>query len=94
VTRRDEGLPPRIAALKPGHPFWGYRRVWASLRFVEQLPVNKKPIWPLMREHRLSVPPDLRLKAKWTPSRSKPKPSRPNEWWGIAMTKVTVAGFG
>jgi putative transposase len=94
VTQRDEGRLPRIAALKAEHPFWGYRRVWAYLRFVEQLPVNKKRIWRLMREHRLLVPPDLRLKAKRTPSRSKPKPTRPNEWWGIEMTKVMVAGFG
>jgi putative transposase len=94
VSQRDEGLLPRLAALKAEHPFWGYRRVWAYLRFAEQLPVNKKRLWRLMREHRLLVPPDLRLKAKRTPSRSKPKPTRPNEWWGIDMTKVMVAGFG
>ena len=94
VTQRDEGLLPRIAALKAEHPFWGYRRVWAYVRCVAQLPVNKKRIGRLMREHRLLVPPDLRLKAKRTPSRSKPKPTRPNEWWGIDMTKVMGAGFG
>jgi putative transposase len=61
---------------------------------VEQRPVNKKRIWRLMREHHLLVPPNLRLKAKRTPTRSKPKPTKPNEWWGIDMTKVLVEGVG
>lgn len=94
VIQRDQELLPRLQALKAGHPFWGYRRVWAFLRFVERLPVNRKRIWRLMREHHLLVPPNLRLKAKRTPSHSKPKPLKPHEWWGIDMTKVLVQGFG
>jgi putative transposase len=38
VVQRDEGLLPQIQALKAEHPFWGYRRIWAYLRFIEQLP--------------------------------------------------------
>ena len=91
---RDDGLLSSIQALKAEHPFWGYRRIWAYLRFVEQWPINKKRIWRLMREHHLVVPPNLRLKAKRTPMRSKPKATKPNEWWGIDMTKVLVEGFG
>jgi putative transposase len=94
VTQRDEGLLPRIEALKAEHPFWGYRRIWAYLRFVEHLPVNKKRIWRLMREQHLLVPPQLRLRAKRTPTGSKPRPTTPHEWWGIDMTKVMVTGFG
>jgi putative transposase len=47
-----------------------------------------------MREHHLLVPPNLRLKAKRTSQRSKPKPTKPNAWWGIDMTKVLVEGVG
>lgn len=94
MVQCDEGWLPRIQALKAEPPFWGYRRVWAHLRFVEQLPVNKKRIWRLMREHRLLVPPNLRLRAKRTPMASKPQPSKPNDGWGIDMTKVLVEGFG
>ena len=94
VMQRDEHLLPQIQALKAEHPFWGYRRIWAYLRCIEQQPVNKKRIWRLMREHRLLVPPNLRLKGNRTPTGSKPKPTRPNEWWGIDMTKVLVEGFG
>jgi putative transposase len=94
VPQRDDPLLPRIQQLKAEHPFWGYRRIWAYLRFVEQWPINKKRIWRLMREHRLLVPPKLYLKAKRTPTRSKPRPTKPNEWWGIDMTKVLVEGWG
>jgi putative transposase len=94
VTQRNEGLLQRIRALKAEHPFWGYRRIWAYLHFVEQLPVNKKRVLRLMRAHHLLVTPNLRLRAKRTPMRSKPKPTKPNEWWGIDMTKVLVEGVG
>ena len=94
AVQRGEGLRPRIQTLKAEHPFWGYRSIWAYLRFVEQLPVNKKRIRRLMREHHLLVAPSLRLKAKRTPTRSKPRPSQPHEWWGLEMTKVLVEGFG
>jgi putative transposase len=42
--QRDAGRLPRIEALKAEHPFWGYRRIWAYLRRVEHLPVNKQRI--------------------------------------------------
>jgi putative transposase len=93
VVQGDAALLPRIQQLKAAHPFWGYRCICAYLRFVEQRPVNKKRVLRLMREHHLLVPPNLRLKAKRTPLRSKPRPTKPNEWWGIDMTKVLVEGF-
>jgi putative transposase len=94
VTQQDGHLLPRIQELKAEHPFWGYRRIWAYLRFVEQVAVNKKRILRLMREHQLLVQPNLRLRATRTPTGSKPRPTKPNEWWGIDMTKVLVQGFG
>ncbi len=85
---------PRIQRIKADHPFWGYRRIWAYLHYVERLPVNKKRILRVMRENSLLVTPNQRLRAKRTPSRAKPRPTKPNEWWGIDMTKVMVDGFG
>ena len=94
VVQRDARLLPRSQALKAEHPFWGYRRIWAYLRFVAPLPVNKNRLWRLRHEQHRLVPPNLRLQAKRTPTRSKPKPTKPNEWWGIDMTKVLVEGVG
>jgi len=94
VTERNSPIVERIKALKADHPFWGYRRIWAHLKYVTGLEVNKKRILRLMREQGLLVKPSTRLRANRTPSRSKPKPGRPDEWWGIDMAKVMVEGFG
>jgi transposase InsO family protein len=94
VAQRNEGLLQRIRELKAEHPFWGYRRIWAYLHFVERRSVNKKRMWRLMREHQLLVTPNRRLRAKRTPTGKKPRPTKPNEWWGIDMTKVLVEGVG
>jgi putative transposase len=85
---------PRIQQLKAEPPFGGDRRSWAYLRFVAQVPVHKKRVLRLRRDHHLLVPPNPRLKAKRTPTRSQPRPTKPHEWWGIDMTKGMVTGFG
>ena len=82
MTPREADLRPRIQGLKAEHPFWGYRRIWAYLHVVERLSVNKKRVVRVMKEHHLLVTPNLRLKAKRTPARSKPRPTRPNAWGG------------
>lgn len=94
ITERNAAVVERIRALKAIHPFWGYRRIWATLHYAEGLPVNKKRILRLLRAHDLLVKPNRRLKACRTPTTSKPKPTRPNEWWGIDMTKALVESFG
>ncbi len=96
VIRRNEDILERIGKLKADHPFWGYRRVWAYLRFVEGLGVNKKRVLRLMRQNQLLVKPGLKLKAKRTSSHPKPRPTCPNQWWGIDMTPMSIGvdGYG
>lgn len=84
----------RVKEIKGEHPFWGYRRMWAYLKYVDGLDINKKRVLRLMQRHDLLVKPDSKLKATRVSGRSKPRPSRPNQWWGIDMTKVMVNGFG
>ena len=50
VAQRNEGLLQRIRELKAEHPFWGYRRIWADLHFVERRPVTKKRVLRLRRQ--------------------------------------------
>lgn len=88
VAARNAPVLRRIGAIKSDHPFWGYRRVWAYLRYVDGWDVNKKRVYRLMREHGLTVKPHHQLKAKRTWDRRKPRPGRPNQWWGIDLTKV------
>ncbi len=84
----------RIKEIKAEHPYWGYRRTWAFLKFVDGLNINKKRVLRLMQRHDLLVKKEAGLRASRTPTRSKPRPNQPNEWWGIDMTKVMVNGFG
>jgi len=94
VAERNEGILERIRQLKSEHPFWGYRHCWAHLRYVDRLDVNKKRVLRLMRRHNLQVTPDTTFKATRTPQRDKPRPTRPNQWWGIDMTKtMTESGW-
>jgi len=44
VAARNESILERIRAIKADHPFWGYRRVWAHLRYIDGLVVNKKRV--------------------------------------------------
>jgi len=94
VATRNDSLVNRIKDIKAEHPFWGYRRVWACLRYVDGLIVNKKRVYRLMKEHNLTVKPNSRLIAKRVSERPKPQADRPLEWWGIDMTKVmTESGW-
>jgi len=88
VTLRNEYILKRIKDIKAEHPFWGYRRVWAFLRYIDGLIVNKKRIYRLMRENNLTVKPNTKLIAKRVSERPKPRADKPKQWWGIDMTKV------
>lgn len=88
VAFRNRGVLERVRQLKAEHPFWGYRRIWAHLRFVDGLEVNRKRIYRVMQGAGLLVKPDRKLKAKRLSNRPKPRPTRPNQWWGIDLTKV------
>jgi transposase InsO family protein len=90
----NELLLERIREIKAEHPFWGYRRVWSYLRYREEIPVNKKRIYRLMSENDLLVKKNQILKACRTPMPSKPRTKRPNEIWGIDMTKIKLTGSG
>jgi transposase InsO family protein len=94
MAQRNAALVQRIRELKAEPPFWGYRRIWASLHFVEPQPVNKKRLVRLLREQQPLVTPDRRVRAKRPPTGKKPRPTKPNAWWGLDMTQVLVEGVG
>jgi putative transposase len=94
VAARNAELLERLRALKADHPFWGYRRIWAYLRYVDSLTVNQKRVYGVMKAADLLVKPNLKLRARRKVDTKKPRPDRPNQWWGIDMTKVMIDGFG
>ena len=88
VIKRNKPILRRIEDLKKEHPFWGYRRVWAHLTYVDQIAVNKKRVYNLMKQNSLLVSKETRLKVKRSALKPKPKAQKTNEIWGIDMTKV------
>jgi hypothetical protein len=55
IAKRNAFVVQRIQTLKAEHPFWGNWRIWAYLRFVDGLRINKKRVLRLMRAHGLLV---------------------------------------
>lgn len=86
-------LLEKLKGLRLEHPFWGYRRMTAWLKYREGLTVNRKRIHRLMRENGLLVE-QVRHKAVRTSQRPKPKATRPNQYWGIDMTKFLLGSLG
>jgi len=87
VAARNEVILARLRELKSDHPFWGYRHCWAHLRYVDKLDVNKKRVYRLLKAHGLLAS-QTKHTVRRVSSRPKPRPDRPNQWWGIDMTKV------
>ena len=48
-SRLDEVLAARLQLLIELHPTFGYRRLWALLRFVEGIRVNRKAVYRVLR---------------------------------------------
>ena len=78
----------QIKSIKSKHPFWGYRRIWAYLKYRENKTCSKNRIYRVMRESTLLVDKNFKLRAKRKNYPSKPRASFRNEIWGIDMTKV------
>lgn len=86
----------QIQGIKSEHPFWGYRRIWAYMKYRLNQTVNKKRVYRIMKEHNLLVTPNLRLKARRDNqlNKNKPKATQPNQFWGTDMTKTLISPFG
>ncbi len=65
----------------------------AWLNHRDGLVVNRKRVYRLMRENGLVVE-QVRHKALRSSQRGKPKATRPNQYWGIDMTKFLLGSSG
>lgn len=52
---KDTRILPHIQGIKSEHPFRGYRRLWAYMKYRLNWAVNKKRIYRIMKEHSLLV---------------------------------------
>ena len=83
--RGDEALRTELHAFSRGHPRWGYRRAWATLR-EEGWGVNRKRVQRLWREEGLRVPLKRRKRQRLgdstVPAR-RLRAERPNHVWAL-----------
>ena len=64
AAARNRGLLERVRALKADRPFWGYRRVWAHLRYIDGLTINQKRVYGVMKANDLLVKPTALIEAE------------------------------
>ena len=89
----DEVLAERIQRLIELHPTFGYRRLWAMLRFVEGIRVNRKAVYRLLMlkgwfVHQRSLTPRPRVHGL------KSRAQRSNERWAMDVTHVSCGADG
>jgi putative transposase len=82
VARLDQLLAERIARLIVAHPTFGYRRLWALLRFGEGVRVNRKAAYRVLRlkgwfVHQRSVTPRPRVQGRIS------RAQRSNQRWAM-----------
>lgn len=89
----DAALIARIKELIEQHPTYGYRRIWARLRFGDKRVINKKKVRRLMRQqgwmvrHRPAAP-------KPRVQRKKSVATRRNERWALDATHIDCGDDG
>jgi putative transposase len=91
----DERLAARIRRLIEKHPTFGYRRIWALLRFREGVRVNRKAVYRILQlkgwfVHQRRVAPRPRVQKR------RSRAPRSNVRWAMDVTHVPcgVDGWG
>jgi putative transposase len=89
----DELLVARIRRLIERHPTFGYRRIWALLRFREGLCVNRKTVYRVLRikrwflhQRRVTPRPRVRKRRSFAP--------RSNLRWAMDVTHIPCGADG
>lgn len=96
-TQADQGDDPQLLArlreLIQQHPTYGYRRLWARLRFGDKLVINRKKVHRIVQEQRWQV----------TQRQSTPRPrvakrrsvaQHSNERWALDATNIDCGADG
>lgn len=92
-SRIDEVLAERLQRLIAQHPTYGYRRLWALLRFGAGLRLNRKAVYRILQlkgwfVHQRVVTPRPRVQGL------KSRAQRSNERWAMDLTHVPCGADG
>jgi putative transposase len=93
APRLDEVLAGRIQRLIELHPTFGYRRLWALLRFGEGIRVNRKAVYRILKVkgwfvHQRVATPRPRVQGR------RSRAQRSDERWAMDVTHVPCGADG
>jgi putative transposase len=85
-----EFLMEKIKQATDEHPFFGYRRIFAILRYKYQVKVRRNTVYALMKELGVQLPPTRSNKKLFSgvPMNLNVATDRSNALWGIDMTYI------
>lgn len=89
----DASVLARIKELIEQHPTFGYRRIWARLRFGDQLLVNKKKVRRLLRQQGWMVQ-SRQATPKPRVQQAKSVATCRNERWALDATHIACGADG
>ncbi len=88
VAHVEEVLAARVERLIEAHATYGYRRLWALLRFGEGLPLNLRPSTQGMVRHAARAHPRPRVQGR------RSRAERSNERWAMDVTHINCGRDG
>jgi transposase InsO family protein len=93
-TEDDKYIADKIKQIQSKHPSWGYPRITNWLKKREGIHINEKRIYRIMQENGLLIKNKPNKAVRSNNNKNKPKPDKPNQWWGTDMTKFLVPEIG
>ena len=93
VPREDRDLEEKVRGLIQRFPTWGYRRLWAWLRYREGVLINRKKVYRLLKRrrwfcHQRPTWPVPRVK------KSRSRTERSDQRWAIDITHIPCGRDG
>lgn len=90
MSIKDQELALEIEKIVQQYPQYGYRKVFAILRYRMKIPVYRNKVFKIMKMKKLLLPPSTNAKKmfKGIPFSLNVEAQRPNQLWGIDMTQI------
>lgn len=83
-------LTAKVKEISEMHPYFGYRKIYAILRFKEGIRIRRNTVYELMKDNKLLLPPTRSNKKffKGVPFSINVQATESNRLWGIDMTYI------
>jgi putative transposase len=96
MNEKHKMVLEKIKHIVKVHLYYGYRKVYAILKYREGISVNRNRVYEIMKQHKLLMPVSTSNKQlfKGVKIAQNLEASRSNELWGIDMTHIWCGNDG